>query len=96
MKDRWIGDWRQRARITFCLTTKELHLYVETRDDKAERAKWSHIDPSIPDTCTVQAIMAYCEHFYANNNCSFSALWSRTCRIQPTPEAVMAMTNSAF
>lgn len=38
----------------------ELSLYVETRDNKAERAKWSHADMSDPASCTVPAITAYC------------------------------------
>lgn len=64
---------------------------METRDNKPERAKWSHIDPS---ASTVQAIIT--RSFYANNNCSRLTLWSLYIQDAASPEAVMAMTNSAF
>lgn len=57
MKDRRAGERRQACQDYHCLTTRRSGLNAETRDNKAESAKWSRINPADPESCSRQAIM---------------------------------------
>lgn len=68
-------------------------LYEETRDNTADRDKWSYIDLSVAAACNAQVTES---GFFANNSCSPCALLSLYMQDPANPEALMAVTNTAF